>query len=114
MLSYLIKIFITVAVVIAASEIAKRFSAFGAMIIALPITSMIAMCFLYYDTKDATKVAEFSREIPPVVIPSIIFFYAFSFLVDGGFSFAIAMALAVLLMLSVYGMYLFFVARIGL
>lgn len=113
-MSYVIKILITVSVVIAASEIAKRSSALGAAIVALPITSMIAMCFLYYDSKDAAKVAEFSRSIPLAIIPSVAFFYCFSFLIDGGFSFAIAMLLSALLMLGIYALYLFFSTRIGM
>jgi hypothetical protein len=113
-LSYIVKILITVAVVISASEIAKRFPALGAMVVALPITSIIAMSFLYYDTKDSTKLSEFSRSIPPVVIPSIAFFYAFSYLIDRSFSFVMAILLASLIMLSIYGLYLFLLTRIGL
>lgn len=113
-MQYAIKIFITVALVIASSEIAKRFPSVGAAIIALPITSIIAMSFLYYDTQNTVKVAEFSRSIPPVVIPSIVFFYGFSFLIDRNFSFIMAMSLSVLLMTSLYGLYLFFSTRIGL
>lgn len=114
MLPYIIKILITVAVVLASSEVAGRFPAFGAAIIALPVTSIIAMSFLYYDTQSPAKVAEFSRSIPPVVITSIIFFYSFSFLIDRGLSFVMSMLLAVFLMLSMYGLYLFFATRIGL
>ncbi len=113
-MQYIIKIIITTILVISASEVAKRFPALGALIIALPLTSIIAMNFLYYDTRDAVKVAEFSRSIPPVIVPSIIFFYAFSFLIDKNFTFAVAMSSALLLMLCAYGIYLFFVTRIGL
>jgi len=70
--------------------------------------------FLYYDTKNAAKVAEFSRSIPPIIIVSIAFFYGFSYLIDRNFSFVMSMLIALLLMFSVYGLYLFLATRIGL
>lgn len=112
-MQYAIKIFITVMVIIFASETAKRFPAFGALIIALPITSIIAMSFLYYDTKNLAKVSEFSRSIPPVVIPSLVFFYGFSYLIDRNYSFIASMSLALFTMLAIYGLYIFLSTRIG-
>ncbi|MDX1975608.1 MAG: DUF3147 family protein [Rickettsiales bacterium] len=112
-MSYAVKIILTVFLVIASTETAKRFPAMGAAIITLPLTSMIAMCILYYDSQDAGKVAGFARSIPPVLLPSIIFFYAFSFLVEQNLSFVMAMLFATTLMLGGYAMCLFLLARIG-
>jgi hypothetical protein len=113
-MQYAIKILITSIVVLLASETAKRFPALGGVIIALPTTSLVVMCFLYYDTKNAAQVAEFSRSIPPIIIVSIVFFYGFSYLIDRNFSFVMSISLSLLLMFSVYGLYLFLATRIGL
>jgi hypothetical protein len=112
-MQYAIKIFVAALLVVTSSEIAKRFPALGALIIALPITSIIAMSFLYYDTKDTAKISEFSRSIPPIVIPSIAFFYGFSYLMDRNYSFSLSMSLALFLMLAIYGLYLFLSTYIG-
>jgi len=113
-MNYLIKIILTVLIILGASEAAKRIPAAGALIVSLPLTSMIAMCMLYYDTNDAGKVAEFARAIPPILIPSIAFFYVFAFLVEYGLGFVMAMGLATLVMLSGYGLYMYFFARTGM
>jgi len=113
-MNYALKIVITVLIVIGASEAAKRFPAAGALINAMPLMSLIVMSMLYYDTGDAGKVAAYARAVPPLVIPSIAFFYLFAFLVDYQLGFVMAMAIALLVMLSGYGIYFFFAARTGL
>jgi len=113
-MTYAIKIFLTVLIILGASEAAKRLPAAGALINALPLMSVIVMCMLYYDTRDGAKVAEYARAVPPLVIPSIAFFYVFAFLVEYGLGFVMAMGLATLVMLSGYGLYMYFFARTGM
>jgi sterol desaturase/sphingolipid hydroxylase (fatty acid hydroxylase superfamily) len=113
-MTYAIKILIASLIAVAASEIAKRSSALGALVVALPLTSMMAMSFLYYDTRSAEKVAGFARAIPLMVLPTLLFFYAFAFLVDKQAGFVMAMVLATAIMLACYALYMFFFARNGL
>ena len=50
-----VKVLISVAVLLAAVEIAKRSPFWGAVVIALPLTSMLAMVWLYWDTRDIAQ-----------------------------------------------------------
>ena len=50
-------------IVVAASEIAKRSALFGALVVSLPLTSILAMMALYQDTRDAELVANFAESI---------------------------------------------------
>lgn len=74
---FVVKILLSVALLLAAAEIAKRSTFFGALIIALPLTSMLAMLWLYWDTRDSDKVAVFARDIFFLVPPSLLFFLPF-------------------------------------
>lgn len=74
-----VKILISVAILLAAAEVAKRSSFWGALIVALPLTSMLAMFWLYWDTRDATRVSAFARDIFLLVPPSLLFFLPFLF-----------------------------------
>ena len=112
-MTYALKILIASLIAVAASEIAKRSTLLGALVVALPLTSMLAMGFLYYDTKNAEKVAEFARTIPLMILPTFLFFYLFGFLVDKQAGFAMAMGISTATMLACYGLYIFF-ARNGL
>jgi len=105
---YAIKILIASLIAVAASEAGKRLPSLGALIVALPLTSMLAMGFLYYDTRSPEKLTEFARAVPPLVVPSIAFFYAFAFLIDSHLGFVMAMLLSTAIMLSLYGLYVYF------
>ncbi|PWB55954.1 MAG: hypothetical protein C3F18_05380 [Nitrosomonadales bacterium] len=74
-----VKVLISVAVLLAAVEIAKRSPFWGAVVIALPLTSMLAMAWLYWDTRDMGRVSAFARDIFFLVPPSLLFFLPFVF-----------------------------------
>jgi hypothetical protein len=74
-----VKVLISVAVLLAAVEMAKRSPFWGAVVIALPITSMLAMAWLYWDTRDIARVNAFARDIFFLVPPSLLFFLPFVF-----------------------------------
>ena len=72
-----LKIFLSVAVLLAAVETAKRSTFWGALIVALPLTSMLAMLWLYWDTRDSARVSAFARDIFYLIPPSLLFFLPF-------------------------------------
>ncbi|HMK13516.1 MAG TPA: DUF3147 family protein [Burkholderiales bacterium] len=74
---FIVKILFSVGLLLAAAEIAKRSTFLGAFVIALPLTSMLAMLWLYWDTRDAERVAAFARDIFFLVPPSLLFFLPF-------------------------------------
>ena len=52
-----IKLGLTAILVVAVSEAAKRSSLVGAGLASIPLVSVLAMIWLYVDTRDAEKVA---------------------------------------------------------
>jgi hypothetical protein len=61
-------------VVALASEAARRSSLLGAVLISLPLTSILAVIWLYRDTRDNGEVADLSWSILWVIVPSLVFF----------------------------------------
>lgn len=76
---WFIKLMFSAGIIAAAAEVAKRSEFWGALIIALPLSSMLAMVWLYADTQDSAKVSLFAREIFYLVPPSLLFFVPFLF-----------------------------------
>lgn len=76
---WFIKLMFSAGIIAAAAEVAKRSEFWGALIIALPLSSMLAMLWLYGDTRDAAKVSLFARDIFYLVPPSLLFFVPFLF-----------------------------------
>ncbi len=70
----LLKALLSGAIIAAASELARRSSLVSAVLISLPLTSILAFVWLYRDTQDTGEVAELSWSILWVVVPSLVFF----------------------------------------
>lgn len=71
---YVVKVAVTVAVVLAASEIAKRESFWAALLMSLPVTSLLAFVWVYVETGDASRVAALSHGIFWMFLPSMVLF----------------------------------------
>ncbi len=84
---YITKILISAVLVAAVSEVAKRSGFWGAVLASLPITSILALLWLYRDTKDLSRISQFSIGIFWLVIPSLILFVALPLLLKAGWSF---------------------------
>ena len=92
----LFKALLSGAIIAVASEVARRSSLFAAVLISLPLTSMLAAIWLYRDTRDTGEVAELSWSILWVLPPSLMFFVTLPFALRSlGFWPAIVLACAV-------------------
>lgn len=87
----ILKIAITVALIIGIAEVAKRSTLMGAILASIPLVSVLAMTWLYVDTKDLNAVSQLSMGIFWLVIPSLILFVSFPLLVKLGWSFALSL-----------------------
>jgi hypothetical protein len=74
---FLVKVVVSALVIAAAVEAAKRDPYWGAVIIALPLTSVLAMSWLYFDTRDDALLARFARDVFVIVPVSLVFFLPF-------------------------------------
>jgi hypothetical protein len=102
---FLVKVVVSALVIAAASEVAKRDSFWGALLVALPLTSILAVSWLYAETRDNTLVTRFARDIFLLVPGSLVFFLPFLLETKTRFGFLpnLCAGLA-LLALAVWGM----------
>jgi hypothetical protein len=73
----LLKAILSGAIIAIASEVARRSSLLGAVLISLPLSSILAAIWLYRDTQDTGEVAAFTWSILWVIVPSLMFFVVF-------------------------------------
>ena len=90
------------AVIVAASEIAKKSTIFGALVISLPLASIMSMTWLYNDTKDTSQVADYAESILWLVIPSMVLFLVLPQLLRRNWEFESAMAVGILMTILAY------------
>jgi len=96
------------------TEVAKRSTWLGALVAALPLTSLMAFVWLYWETGDAPRIASLSLNIFWLVIPSLALFLALPLFVRLGWGFWISLLLAIALTAACYGLLFWVLRRIGL
>ncbi len=74
MLYYILKFTISALLIVAVSEVSKRFSLVAGILASLPIVSVLAMIWLYIDTSSVEKVTKLSTSIFWMVLPSLSLF----------------------------------------
>jgi len=106
-MGYLIlKALITGILVVAISEIGKRWSLFAAILASLPLTTILAFIWMYTDTKDTLKIRELSYGVFWMVLPSLAFFLVFPAILKSGVRFYPALAVSSLCTALFYAIYL--------
>jgi uncharacterized membrane protein (GlpM family) len=110
---YIVKIVITTALIVLISEIAKRSSLIGAILASVPLVSVLAMIWLYVDTRDVDKVRDLSVSVFWLVLPSLALFIALPALLKQGVNFYLSMTLSILLTIGCYWLMVYILNRLG-
>ena len=71
MLEAAVKVIVTSVLVVAIAEVAKRSTLFAAILASIPLTSVLAMIWLYLDTGNTEKVANLANSVFWLVLPSL-------------------------------------------
>jgi hypothetical protein len=92
-------------IVAVASEVARRSTILGAVLISLPLTSILAILWLYRDTRDTDEIASFAWSILWIIPPSLAFFVVLPVGLGRGLAFAPALGLACAVTLAAYAVW---------
>ncbi len=114
MIYYLVKLFVSAAIIVAVSEISKRSSFLGGLLASLPLVSLLGMIWLYWDTKDVEKVASLSTNIFWLVLPSLSLFIALPIFLRNKFSFFASLSFSTVIMFVCYGITVFILKKAGM
>ena len=113
MMQFLIKTILSALLIATISEVARRTTWFAAVLASLPITSILAMLWLYHDTRDVQRVAQLSYGVFWMVVPSLAFFLILPTLLKH-LPFAAAMLIGCAIMAGVYFLYAGLLAKAGI
>lgn len=92
----ILKILASAGVIALSSELAKRSTAFAALLISLPLISILSFIWVYLDSKDTIKVASLSSGTLLLVLPSLAFFLILSSTLRAGLGFWVSLGLSIL------------------
>ena len=114
MLYYVLKIVITTALIVIISEIAKRNTLIGGILASIPLISVLAIIWLYVDTKNTEIISEFSINVFWLVIPSLTFFLTLPFFLHKGINFYTSISLAIVITIACYYMMILVLKKFGI
>ena len=101
-------------IVAAASEVARRWPGFGALIASLPLVSVLGMIWLWHDRPDAANMAAHAQATFWFVLPSLPMFLVIPLLLHRGIGFWPALGLCCALTVVLYLLMVWGAARLGL
>ncbi|MCZ7626021.1 MAG: hypothetical protein C3F12_00825 [Candidatus Methylomirabilota bacterium] len=110
---YLTKLIVTCALVVAISEVAKRSSLAAAVLASVPLVSVLAMVWLYLDTRDVDKVAGLVHSIFWLVIPSMLLFVTLPILLRSGINFFVGLSVSIGLTVAGYLLMVLALQKLG-
>ena len=100
--------------VVLATEYGDRNPVLFAILISLPLTSIIGLSYLWIEHGDSQRIIDSSWAILWIVLPSVVLFVALPLLLRAGLHFWLAMPLACLIMAGAYWGYAKLLGRLGL
>ena len=114
MLYLIIKATISGILIAVASEVARRSPGWGALIVSLPLVSILAMLWLWRDTHDPVRLATHVEATFWFVIPSLPMFLLIPLLLRQGYSFWTALLIGCALTMALYLLMTWIGPRFGL
>ena len=102
MLYLFLKAALSGVIVAAASEVARRWPGWGALIVSLPLVSVLAMIWLWRDTQDPVRLAAHAEATFWFVLPTLPMFLLIPLMLRQGFSFWSALAAGCALTVVLY------------
>ena len=96
-MSIIIKVIITALLVTIATEVSKRSTLWGSLITSLPINSVLVLSWVYWESKDAQKVAGLCNSILLMIVPTLVFFIVLPLLLKRQLPFGLSMLSACLI-----------------
>ncbi|HVE02223.1 MAG TPA: DUF3147 family protein [Sphingomicrobium sp.] len=85
-----------------ASEVARRWPGWGALIVSLPLVSLLTFIWLWIDTREPTRIAELSQSTFWFFLPSMPLFLVLPAMLRSGISFWIALLVSCALTIALY------------
>ena len=102
MLYLLLKAGLSGLIIAAASEVARRYAGFGALIASLPLVSILGILWLWRDTRDTLRIADHAQATFWYVLPSLPMFLLVPLMLKRGFGFWPALLIGCLVTMLLY------------
>ena len=109
-----LKILITALIVVVVSEISRRSTIIAGLIASIPLTSLLAIIWIYFETSDVENIKNLSSNILMMIPPSLTFFICLPLFIDMRIEFYVSIFLSIVITAIVYWLYFYILGIIGI
>ena len=111
---YVTKVLVYAAVIVAVTEIARRSSFWAAVLVSLPLTSLLAFAWLHVDGTGAAQIGRLAMSTFWLVLPSLVLFVVLAGLLRAGTGFWASLGIACAATATSYAAMVWLLGRFGL
>jgi hypothetical protein len=111
---FIIKCALSGIIIAVVSEVAKRSPTLGALIVSLPLVSLLGIVWLWHDTGDTERIASHAESTFWYVLPSLPMFLVFPAMLRAGVGFWPSMGASCALTLILYFITTWSLAKFGI
>ena len=97
-----------------ASEVARRYPGWGALIVSLPLVSLLTFIWLWVDTRDELRIAAMAQSTFWFFLPSMPLFLILPARLRSGVAFWLAILIACAMTVTLYLVMIWMAPRLGL
>jgi len=109
----LIKAIVTVVLILAISEIARRSTLIAGVLASIPLMSILAISWLYFDTKDIKPVVNLTNSILLLIPPGLTFFIVLPLALKK-LDFIYSIFISIIATALIYWLYVTLISRFGI
>jgi hypothetical protein len=114
MIYFIIKCLLSGIIIAVVSEVAKRSPSLGALIVSLPLVSLLGILWLWRDTKDIGRIADHAESTFWYVLPSLPMFLVLPAMLRAGVGFWTSLAAGCVLTMLLYAATAWALAKFGI
>ncbi len=114
MIYFVVKCLLSGVIIAIVSEVAKRSPAFGALIVSLPLVSLLGILWLWRDTSDVTRIADHAESTFWYVLPSLPMFLVLPAMLRAEIGFWASMGACCVLTIVLYFITAWSLAKFGI
>ena len=114
MLYFILKCTLSGIIIGVVSEVARRSPTFGALIVSLPLVSLLGILWLWHDTGDVERIAGHAESTFWYVLPSLPMFLVMPMMLRSGFAFWPTLGTSIVLTVGLYFVTAAILSRFGI
>ena len=109
-----LKILITALIVVVVSEISRRSTIIAGLIASIPLTSLLAIIWIYFETSDLENIKNLSSNILLMIPPSLTFFICLPIFIDMKIELYVSVLFSIVITAIVYWLYFYILNFFGI